>query len=261
MDVVVTGRNVEVPDHYRQLVAEKLDRLKKHDQKVIRVDVELHHEPNRRQSSACQHVQITCRTRGPVVRAEACAADFYAALDAAVAKLEARFRKAADRRRTHRGRRRPPSMADVVDRVGSAPAETFGGLAAPSADDNAADENAFARVSGSEAHEHVVPLSVDGSDGPGRIVRWKDHESPPITVDQALLEMELVGHDFFLFPDAETGLPSVVYRRRGYDYGVIRLSTLPAEDFGEDENEAAADDAQAPASDSPERAREFAGRS
>jgi len=222
MDVVVTGRNVEVPDHYRQLVAEKLDRLKKHDQKVIRVDVELHHEPNRRQSNACQHVQITCRSRGPVVRAEACAADFYAALDTAVAKLEARFRKASDRRRTHRGRHRPPSMADAVDRVDSAPAETFGGLPAARTEDGQASD-AFARVGGSEAHEHVMPLSVDGSDGPGRIVRWKDHESPPITVDQALLEMELVGHDFFLFVDKETERPSAVYRRRAYDYGVITL--------------------------------------
>ena len=55
-------------------------------------------------------------------------------------------------------------------------------------------------------------------------IREKEHAAEPMTLDQALYEMELVGHDFFLFPDAETGLPSVVYRRKGYDYGVIRLA-------------------------------------
>ena len=103
MDVVVRGRNVEVPDHYRQHVTEKIARVERYDHKIIRVDVELYHERNRRQSAACQRVEVTCKTRGPVVRAEACAGDFYSALDAAVTKLEGRLRKAADRRRVHRG--------------------------------------------------------------------------------------------------------------------------------------------------------------
>jgi hypothetical protein len=55
------------------------------------------------------------------------------------------------------------------------------------------------------------------------VVREKTHQAAPMTLDQALYEMELVGHDFFLFVDKETELASVVYRRRGYDYGVIRL--------------------------------------
>jgi hypothetical protein len=70
-----------------------------------------------------------------------------------------------------------------------------------------------------------------GDDGYGRLaedgpmfVREKVHRATPINLDQALYEMELVGHDFYLFVDADTEQPSVVYRRRAYDYGVIRLA-------------------------------------
>ena len=111
MDIVVKGRNVEVPDHYRQHVAEKLHKVERYDGKIIRVDVELSHEKNPRQSGNCQRVEITCVSRGPVVRAEACSGDFYSALDLAITKLDARLRRCADRRRVHRGRRAPVSVA------------------------------------------------------------------------------------------------------------------------------------------------------
>lgn len=198
MEVVVRGRNVEVPDHFRQHVAEKLVRIERYDSKIIRTDVELHHERNRRQNDSCQHVELTCRTRGPVVRSEACAADFYRALDLAIEKLERRLRQAADRRRVHYGRRTPTSVATAT---------------AATADSSA------------EVVSEPGPASgEDADDGPGRIVREKEHPAKPMTVDQALFEMELVGHDFFLFADQETGRPSVVYRRRAYDYGLIRLT-------------------------------------
>ena len=111
MDIVVKGRNVEVPDHYRQHVAEKLHKVERYDGKIIRVDVELSHEKNPRQSGSCQRVEITCVSRGPVVRAEACSGDFYSALDLAITKLDSRLRRFADRRRVHRGRRAPVSVA------------------------------------------------------------------------------------------------------------------------------------------------------
>jgi ribosomal subunit interface protein len=196
MDVVVHGRNVEVPDHFRIHVTEKLGKVERYDQKIIRADVELHHERNRRQNGSCQHIEITCRTRGPVVRSEACAEDFYKALDAASDRLERRFRQAADRRRVHHGRRTPTSLAAATARSAGAVQET------PPA---VADED-----------------EID--DGPGRVVREKEHPAKPMTVDQALFEMELVGHDFYLFADVDTGRPSVVYRRRAYDYGLIRLA-------------------------------------
>jgi len=197
MEVVVRGRNVEVPEHFRQHVADKLVRVERYDSKIIRTDVELHHERNRRQNDSCQHVEITCRTRGPVVRSEACAADFYRALDLAIEKLERRLRQAADRRRVHYGRRTPTSVATAT---------------------------AAAVNSATQSAEPEPVSAEDADDGPGRIVREKEHPAKPMTVDQALFEMELVGHDFYLFADQDTGRPSVVYRRRAYEYGLIRLT-------------------------------------
>ena len=200
-EIIVRGRNVEVPEHFRVHVAEKIAHLDRYDPKIIRTDVELHHEKNRRQQDNCQHIEITCRSRGPVVRAEACAADFYRALDIAVEKLERRLRHAADRRRVHHGRRTPTSVAQATARNDQAQAAVAVGVAVAEPDTDLAS-----------------------SDGPGRIVGEKEHAAGPMTVDQALFEMELVGHDFYLFADSTTGRPTVVYRRRGYDYGLIRLA-------------------------------------
>jgi ribosomal subunit interface protein len=204
VDIVVRGRNVEVPDHYRQHVTDKLSRIERYDQKVIRVDVELHHERNPRQASACQRVQITCMSRGPVVRSEACAADFYSALDLAIDKLENRLRRAHDRRRVHHGARSPVSVAVATGELDPSDA-------APATSLNGSEPGRYE----AEPDEHL----------PGRIVRDKEHPAKPLTIDQALFEMELVGHDFYLFQDADSGRPSVVYRRKGYDYGLIRLSS------------------------------------
>jgi hypothetical protein len=150
-------------------------------------------------------VELTMKSRGPVMRAEAAAEDKMAALDMALDRLQARMRKAADRKRIHHGSRTPVSVAQATAAAnGVAPAET---------------ESAEEDLTG----EHKVgPLTVVG-DGP-LIVREKTHTAAPMTLDQALYEMELVGHDFYLFLDKENDQPSVVYRRRGYDYGVIRLS-------------------------------------
>jgi len=213
VDILVRGRNVEVPDHFRQHVAEKLQRVERFDHKIIRVDVELYHERNPRQSGSCQRVEITCKSRGPVVRAEACAADFYSALDLSVTKIEGRLRRSADRRRVHHGMRTPTSVAVATSSI------MAGEVAAPEG------------VNGAAPAEGRPPTAVfegpasDENDGPGRIVREKEHPAKPMTIDQALFEMELVGHDFYLFSEADTGQPSVVYRRKGYAYGVIRLSS------------------------------------
>jgi ribosomal subunit interface protein len=198
VDIVVRGRNVEVPDHYRQHVAEKLAKIERYDDRIIRADVELLHEKNPRQSEICQRVEITCRVRGPVVRVEAVAADFYKALDLAVERLARKFRQAADRRRVHHGRHTPTSVA-------------------PATPARKQPEPATLAVSDGSVDTDELP------DGPGRVVREKEHPAKPMTIDQALFEMELVGHDFYLFADADGGHPSVVYRRKGYDYGVIRL--------------------------------------
>src|SRR6476646_2405951 len=110
-EIVFTGRNVEIPDHYRTYVSQKLARLERFDRTVYLFDVELDHERNRRQRKSCQHVEITARGRGPVVRGEACANSFYAAFESAVARLESRLRRVKDRRKVHYGDKTPVSLA------------------------------------------------------------------------------------------------------------------------------------------------------
>ncbi|MGW7267254.1 ribosome hibernation-promoting factor, HPF/YfiA family [Streptomyces sp. NPDC054842] len=214
MDIVVKGRKTEVPERFRKHVAEKLklEKIQKLDGKVISLDVEVSKEPNPRQADRCDRVEITLRSRGPVIRAEAAANDPYAALDLAADKLEARLRKQHDKRHTRRGAGRL-SAAEVADTVPDA--ATLNG-------------------DGSVVHEEPsdgVPTKKIGSlevmgEGP-LVVREKTHVAAPMTLDQALYEMELVGHDFYLFVDSETKEPSVVYRRHAYDYGVIHLNTDP----------------------------------
>ena len=203
MDIVVKGRNVEVPDHFREHVSDKLTPSERLDSRVIRLDVELAHEKNPRQSAHCQRVEITCYSKGPVIRAEAAASDFYAALDAATDKLEARLRKAHDRRRIHHGRHTPASVAEATAGL---PVSLNGSDA-------------------STATESVAVLDTPVDDTELLVVRDKTHSASPMSTADALHEMELVGHDFYLFHDADSGLPSVVYRRHGYDYGVLRLAT------------------------------------
>jgi ribosomal subunit interface protein len=211
VDIVVKGRKAEVTDRFRKHVMEKLSRIERYDGKAMSLDVELSRERNPRQADRCDRIEITMRTRGPVVRAEACAADPYAALDLATAKLEARLRRAADRRRIHHGRRSPVSVSVATATLAELEAEEI----SEQMRDRSAEQAAAKRV------HHAGPIEVEG-DGP-MVVREKTHSAPAMDLCQALYEMELVGHDFYLFVDAETKLPSVVYRRKGYDYGVIHL--------------------------------------
>ncbi|MCX5082113.1 MULTISPECIES: ribosome-associated translation inhibitor RaiA [Streptomyces] len=213
VDIVVKGRKTEVPERFRKHVAEKLklDKIQKFDGKVISLDVEVSKEPNPRQADRCDRVEITLRTRGPVIRAEAAASDPYAALDLATDKLEARLRKEHSKRSTRRGSGRL-TAAEVPDVVRTA---TLNG-------DGSVVNN---EEPGGVPTTRIGSLEVQG-EGP-LIVREKTHVAAPMSLDQALYEMELVGHDFYLFVDSETKEPSVVYRRHAYDYGVIHLNTDP----------------------------------
>ena len=203
MDVVVTGRHCEVSERFREHVSDKLVRLEKHDHRIIRVQVEVEEEKNPRQHDRAIKVELTAFSKGPVIRAEAAAEDKMGALDLALDKMAAQMRRAADRRRVHRGRHTPVSVGQAL--AGSADAI----LVAEDTDEDTVTER------------QVGPITVTG-DGP-LVVREKSHAATPMTLDTALYEMELVGHDFFLFVDKESEKPSVVYRRRGYDYGVISL--------------------------------------
>jgi ribosomal subunit interface protein len=203
MDVVVNSRHCELTDRFRSHVEEKLSRLEKHDHRIIRVQVEVEKERNPRQHDRSVRVELTAFSKGPVIRAEAAAEDKMAALDLALDKMAAQMRRAADRRRIHRGRHSPVSVGQAL--AGVVPEGAAASL-----------------VERDEVTERQVgPITVTG-DGP-LVVREKSHPAAPMTLDQALYEMELVGHDFYLFVDKESERPSVVYRRRGYDYGVISL--------------------------------------
>ena len=216
MDIIFKGRHTDVLDRFRRHATAKLAKIGKLDQKAIRIDVEVSAERNPRQSGRRERVELTISSRGPTIRAEAAAEDRYVALDLAFSKLESRLRRAGDRRKCRHGAHAAVRLIDL-------PLADDATVELPRAQTEAAPHDDERSVSPdmADAAEDLVPIPMQG-EGP-LVVRQKYHSARPMAIDQALFEMELVGHDFFLYRDAEGGLPSVVYRRRGYQYGVIRL--------------------------------------
>ncbi|WP_018653430.1 ribosome hibernation-promoting factor, HPF/YfiA family [Actinomadura flavalba] len=220
MDIIVRGRHTEVNERFRRHVDTKLGKIGRLDQKVIRVDVEVSEDQNLRVPDERERVELTIRSRGPVIRAEAAAEDRYVALDLALDKLEGRLRRGADRRKHHHNGKAGAKLATMETipdaELPEALQVPIGGAAANVATAERAETETEIGTA-----ENLVPIPMEG-DGPV-VVREKHHIAEPMGIEQALFEMELVGHDFFLYRDKETGRPSVVYRRRGWDYGVIRL--------------------------------------
>lgn len=281
MDIIFTARHTDLLERFRMYASAKLAKIEKLDSKTIRIDVEVTAEHNPRQTQSKERVELTVASRGPVIRAEAAAADRFAAFDLAFGKLESRLRRACDRRKDRHGAHAAIRLSDLPEADLASPAElpairlgAGGGLLAgnaaaamaamaaaadraeaaevaeaaerPTAGSKTADISATgsgmaqraagaaedmsdsADVAGARSQnlaaedEHLIEIEMQGN-GP-LLVREKVHAATPMGIEQALFEMELVGHDFFLFTDAASGLPSVVYRRRGYQYGVIRLT-------------------------------------
>jgi ribosomal subunit interface protein len=217
MDIVFKGRHTEVLERFRRHARAKLARIVRLDSRVARIDVEVSTERNPRQAGRRERVELTISSRGPVIRAEAAAEDRFTALDMAFAKLESRLRRSGDRRKCrHAGQGgkpaaaagRPPDLGEAGPPGGDEPAGEWPAEVAAAADGEADDDDLIA-----------IPMEGEGP----LIVRQKAHGAQPMSVDQALFEMELVGHDFYLFRDTGSGQPSVVYRRRGYQYGLLRL--------------------------------------
>ena len=199
MEIVVTGRHVEVKDRFRRHLEEKLSKVEEVAPRIQRLSIVLSHEPNKRQTDSSERIEITCHGKGPVVRAEAAATDYYVALDKATTKLLERLRRAHSRKVERRGK--------AVESLAQASAR----LAPALPDLGAPQTNGTSDAAASSLDDSPIEI------------REKVHSAPPMTLEQALYEMELVGHDFFLFCDADTGQPSVVYRRRGWEYGVLHL--------------------------------------
>jgi ribosomal subunit interface protein len=250
VDIIFKGRRTDVQERFRRHASAKLGKIERLGHKTIRVDVEVTAERNPRQSDRRERVELTIRSSGPVIRAEAAADDRYAALDRAFAKLEGRLRRLGDRRKNRHGA--PPAdrgsvLRPVADGAGTAmgalgsgggsangrrPGQAAG-LAPPAGGSlrGGAAPGEAAEGGLAAGYPDGIPIQMEG-DGPV-VVREKFHAALPMSIDQALLEMELVGHDFYLFRDDACGYASVVYRRHGYQYGLIRLVEATAADKAE----------------------------
>jgi len=232
VDIIFKARHTEVLERFRTHAIAKLARIEKLDGKAIRVDVEVLEEHNPRLTDQKERVELTLTSRGPKIRAEAAAEDRFAALDMAFTKLESRLRRACDRRKDRHGAHGAVRLGDLPEADLASAAElpairlgAGGGLLAGhgAAEAMTAMAGAADRAEASAPPAEAEDVVEADEGGFPLIVREKFHSAAPMSLDQALFEMEMVGHDFFLFTDAAVGMPSVVYRRRGYQYGVIRL--------------------------------------
>lgn len=211
MDITITGRNLGVTDRFREYATEKAEKIGHLAERAIAFEVKVSRHHETRGSSGEDRVELMLIGPGPLVRAESAGSDKYVALDLAMAKLVERIRQSKDRKKVHRGQHRPVSLRE-------ASAQGFSVI-----DITPASPDVIEAVATGEIPVQSVP--EPGEDGYSPVViRKKVFPSSTMTVEDAVDHMELVGHDFFLFIDAQTDRPSVVYRRKGWDYGVISLA-------------------------------------
>lgn len=218
MELNIIGRNLGITDRFREYATEKADKVVHLAERAISLEVKVSRHSDRLGSANGEdRVELTLVGPRAVVRAESTGSDKYAAFDVAFGKLMERLRRAKDRRKVHRGQHRPPSLReastgafDVVD-ITPASADVLAKVSTGAVD--AGTEPADQAPAVAEEEEEYCPV----------VIRTKVFASAPMTVDDALYYMELVGHDFYLFIDQLTERPSVVYRRKGWDYGVISL--------------------------------------
>lgn len=217
MEINVVGRHMDVPDRFRRHLADKLDKVTQFAPAALRVDVEISQEKNPRQAELSDRVELTVHENGSLIRSEARADDLYGALDVAYGKLLERLRRARDRRKDHR-RGRDKAHQETGASLRTMPADQD--LPAALQQDEAPQEPAKESAAAAEGNE--IDLAEAGTPV---VIRKKKHPSTPMSIDDALNRMELVGHDFFLFVDADSGSPKVVYRRKGWNYGIIELES------------------------------------
>ena len=213
MDVSINGLGLGITDRFREYAIEKSDKVAHLADKALAFEVKVSRHNEKNGASGDDRVELTLVGPGPLVRAEAVGADKYIAFDLAIDKLMERIRRAKDRLKVHKsGKRRPVSLRE-------ASADGFKVV-----DITPADPEVLEKVrTGSIPIVDTAEVSVEEAEWSPVVIRKKVFAATPMTVDDALYRMELVGHDFYLFIDAETDRPSVVYRRKGWDYGVIGL--------------------------------------
>ncbi|AZZ49319.1 ribosome hibernation-promoting factor, HPF/YfiA family [Rathayibacter rathayi] len=214
MDIDITGRNIDITDRFRAYATEKSDKVAHLADRALALEIKASRHAEGKGSAGGDRVELTLIGKGPVVRAEASGADKYAAFDVAIGRLLERVRRAKDRKKVHRGQHRPTSLRDAA-------ADDFSVVAIQPADaavleqlsTGAGPVQEAPEPAQDEAEEPYCPV----------VIRKKVFASVSMSVDDAVDYMELVGHDFYLFIDSDTNRPSVVYRRKGWDYGVIGL--------------------------------------
>jgi ribosomal subunit interface protein len=213
VEISITGRNLGVTDRFREYATEKAEKVSHLADKAIAFEIKVyrHHEKNSGQSGD-DRVELTLIGPGPVVRAESSGRDKYVAFDLALDKLVERIRQAKDRRKVHRGQHRPVSLQE-------ASSDGFRGV-----DITPAPAELIDRIStGSVPIQNAEAAEVDEEVYSPVVIRHKTFPISRMTTEDAVDHMELVGHDFFLFIESGTDRASVVYRRKGWDYGVISL--------------------------------------
>lgn len=212
MELTITGRNAGVTDRFRDYVTEKSEKITHLADHPLELQVKLSRHHATYGNVGPDRVEMTLIGKGPLVRAEAEGSDKYAAFDVAHSRLMERLRRAKDRKKVHRGRHRPESLRE-------ASADDFHSVAL-----DPAEAEVLERVRTGSTPVVNAPESVDTEEYSPVVIRSKEFDAHPMSLDDALSNMELVGHDFYLFVDSETHRPSVVYRRKGWDYGVISLN-------------------------------------
>ncbi|MCI1935451.1 MAG: ribosome-associated translation inhibitor RaiA [Bifidobacteriaceae bacterium] len=214
MEIIVTGRHTQIGQRFRDIVETKMNRVTTIAPDAARVQIVVTHEGNPRQADTAKKVEITVVAGRTVVRAEASSADEFSALDIALDKLTLRLRRSRDRRKDHRRgyANAVPVDLGVVEPPASTKEEETPEERADHADVLAADLGPGESV---EVQVGDTPI----------VIRRKLHIAEPMSIDEALYEMELIGHDFFLFVNKATNRPSVVYRRHGWSYGVFEIDT------------------------------------
>lgn len=215
MEIVITGRHTQIKPKFRDVVESKMSRVTAIAPDAQRVQIVVSHEGNPRQADTAKRVEITVIAGSTVIRAEAASTDQYSALDMALDKLTLRLRRTRDRRKDHR--RGYAQMTPVDLGVADVPVEEV-----EEEPDEEETNSADAAVASDLGPGESVEVSVGSTP---IVIRRKLHIAEPMSIDEALYEMELIGHDFFLFVNKETMRPSVVYRRHGWSYGVFEIDT------------------------------------
>jgi ribosomal subunit interface protein len=213
METSIVGVGVGITDRFRSVVEDKATRIEHLAPRAQRVDIKVTHRAYHNGRMEDDTVELTLTGKGPIVRAEATDADKFAALDMAVDKLCEQLRRAKDKRVDARNH---PRGAKYEKGSG----ELSGIDVQPASVDviRAVATGEIPIITGNEDEADYTPV----------VIRTKEFEPEWMAVEEAVDRMELVGHDFFLVIDARTDHPSVVYRRKGWDYGVISLTTQSA---------------------------------